>query len=84
MRRFQQDDAHIFCAVEQIEHEVEKALRFFKYVYDTFGFTFELNLSTRPEKYLGKVEEWDKAGIRKFAFFNTWRRDILRDILYPK
>jgi len=61
VRRFQQDDAHIFCAVEQIEHEVEKALRFFKYVYDTFGFTFELNLSTRPEKYLGKVEEWDKA-----------------------
>ena len=34
---------------------------FFKYVYDLFGFTFELNLSTRPEKFLGKIETWDKA-----------------------
>ena len=61
VRRFQQDDAHIFCAPEQIEHEVYKALRFFKHVYDIFGFTFELNLSTRPVKYLGKIEEWDRA-----------------------
>ena len=30
-------------------------------MYDLFGFTFELNLSTRPEKFLGKVETWDKA-----------------------
>lgn len=30
-------------------------------MYDTFGFTFELNLSTRPEKFLGKVDEWDMA-----------------------
>ena len=47
VRRFQQDDAHIFCAREHIEKEVKKALDFFKFVYDTFGFTFELNLSTR-------------------------------------
>lgn len=61
VRRFQQDDAHIFCAVEQIENEITKALNFFKSVYDTFGFTFELNLSTRPEKYLGEIAEWDQA-----------------------
>jgi len=61
VRRFQQDDAHIFCAREHIEHEVYKALRFFKYVYDIFGFTFELNLSTRPEKFLGEIAEWDQA-----------------------
>merc|ERR1711990_638995 len=61
VRRFQQDDAHIFCAHEQVEKEVKNALDFFKYVYDLFGFTFELNLSTRPEKFLGKIETWDKA-----------------------
>jgi len=61
VRRFQQDDAHIFCAREHIEKEVKKALDFFKFVYDTFGFTFELNLSTRPKKYLGEIADWDVA-----------------------
>jgi len=61
VRRFQQDDAHIFCAREHIETEVKKALDFFKFVYDTFGFTFELNLSTRPKKYLGEIADWDVA-----------------------
>lgn len=61
VRRFQQDDAHIFCAREHIESEVKKALDFFKFVYDLFGFTFELNLSTRPKKYLGAIEDWDTA-----------------------
>merc|ERR1711953_544205 len=61
VRRFQQDDAHIFCLPEQLTHEVYKALRFFKHVYDIFGFTFELRLSTRPEKFLGDIAVWDKA-----------------------
>lgn len=72
VRRFQQDDAHIFCAREQIEGEITAALDFFKFVYDTFGFTFELNLSTRPEKYLGEVADWDEAeGMLKNAL-NTF------------
>ena len=61
VRRFQQDDAHIFCAKEQIQVEVKNALDFFKFVYDLFGFTFELNLSTRPKKYLGDIKDWDMA-----------------------
>ncbi|XP_077237795.1 threonyl-tRNA synthetase [Tasmannia lanceolata] len=61
VRRFQQDDAHIFCRESQIKDEVKSGLEFINYTYDVFGFTFELELSTRPEKYLGDVETWDKA-----------------------
>ncbi|XP_075697830.1 threonine--tRNA ligase 1, cytoplasmic isoform X2 [Rhinoderma darwinii] len=61
VRRFQQDDAHIFCAMEQIEEEIKGCLHFLRSVYDVFGFTFKLNLSTRPEKFLGDIEVWDQA-----------------------
>lgn len=61
VRRFQQDDAHIFCATEQIKDEIKGALDFLKHVYEIFGFTFNLVLSTRPEKYLGDIEMWNQA-----------------------
>ncbi|GAB4825910.1 hypothetical protein Ancab_008777 [Ancistrocladus abbreviatus] len=61
VRRFQQDDAHIFCRESQVKDEVRGVLEFISYVYDIFGFTFDLKLSTRPEKYLGDLETWDKA-----------------------
>ncbi|XP_027427119.1 threonine--tRNA ligase 2, cytoplasmic isoform X3 [Zalophus californianus] len=61
VRRFQQDDAHIFCTVEQIEEEINGCLQFLQSVYSTFGFSFQLNLSTRPENFLGEVELWDEA-----------------------
>ncbi|XP_026721411.1 threonine--tRNA ligase, cytoplasmic [Athene cunicularia] len=61
VRRFQQDDAHIFCAMEQIEEEIKSCLQFLRTVYDVFGFSFKLNLSTRPEKYLGDIEVWNQA-----------------------
>ncbi|CAH2296536.1 threonine--tRNA ligase, cytoplasmic [Pelobates cultripes] len=61
VRRFQQDDAHIFCAMEQIEEEIKSCLDFLRSVYDVFGFTFKLNLSTRPEKFLGDIEVWNQA-----------------------
>ncbi|KAL3330674.1 hypothetical protein AABB24_034476 [Solanum stoloniferum] len=61
VRRFQQDDAHIFCRESQIKDEVKGVLEFISYVYKIFGFTFELKLSTRPEKYLGDIETWVKA-----------------------
>lgn len=61
VRRFQQDDAHIFCAAEQIEQEVLSCLDFLQFVYGTFGFTFDLKLSTRPEGFLGERELWDSA-----------------------
>ncbi|XP_060894489.1 threonine--tRNA ligase 1, cytoplasmic [Labrus mixtus] len=61
VRRFQQDDAHIFCTMDQIEEEIKGCLDFLRTVYDVFGFTFKLNLSTRPEKFLGDPEIWDQA-----------------------
>ncbi|XP_044618943.1 threonine--tRNA ligase 2, cytoplasmic [Equus asinus] len=61
VRRFQQDDAHIFCTVEQIEEEIKGCLQFLQSVYSTFGFSFQLNLSTRPENFLGEIGLWDEA-----------------------
>lgn len=61
VRRFQQDDAHIFCRESQIKDEVRGVLEFIKHVYNIFGFTFDLKLSTRPEKYLGELATWEKA-----------------------
>uniref|UniRef100_A0A8C5B9F7 threonine--tRNA ligase n=1 Tax=Gadus morhua TaxID=8049 RepID=A0A8C5B9F7_GADMO len=61
VRRFQQDDAHIFCTMEQIESEMKGCLDFLRCVYDVFGFSFQLHLSTRPEKYLGDVAVWNQA-----------------------
>ncbi|ONM05683.1 Threonine--tRNA ligase mitochondrial 1 [Zea mays] len=56
-----QDDAHIFCREDQIKDEVKAVLEFINYVYEIFGFKYELELSTRPEKYLGEIETWNKA-----------------------
>ncbi|XP_026194236.1 threonine--tRNA ligase, mitochondrial 1 [Cyclospora cayetanensis] len=61
VRRFQQDDAHIFCRMDQIEAEVVSALDFLFYVYERFGFSFSLFLSTRPKKAMGSVEAWKQA-----------------------
>ncbi|XP_015238458.1 PREDICTED: probable threonine--tRNA ligase 2, cytoplasmic [Cyprinodon variegatus] len=61
VRRFQQDDAHIFCMMDQIESEMKGCLDFLRCVYDVFGFSFQLHLSTRPEKYLGDIAVWDQA-----------------------
>ncbi|XP_022733882.1 threonine--tRNA ligase, mitochondrial 1-like isoform X3 [Durio zibethinus] len=61
VRRFQQDDAHIFCRESQIKEEVKGVLEFIDYAYTVFGFTYELKLSTRPEKYLGDLATWERA-----------------------
>jgi threonyl-tRNA synthetase len=61
VRRFQQDDAHIFCLPDQIGQEIDGALDFLDHIYGVFGFSFDLKLSTRPEKYLGDIEVWNSA-----------------------
>lgn len=61
VRRFVQDDAHIFCMVSQIEEEVTGTFDFMSAVYAKFGFDFKLELSTRPEKFLGDIATWDLA-----------------------
>ncbi len=61
LRRFTQDDAHIFCTKEQIENEIEKVISFISEVYSVFGFSYEVELSTRPLKKMGSEELWDLA-----------------------
>ncbi len=62
VRMFTQDDAHIFCMPHQIEDEIIKVVELTDRIYRTFGFTWEMELSTRPEeKYIGTVEIWDQA-----------------------
>src|SRR3954447_17752825 len=59
VRHITQDDAHIFCAPEQIEDEIFGVLDFASYLYDLFGLDAHFELSTRPEKKIGSDEEWD-------------------------
>ncbi|XP_052652595.1 threonine--tRNA ligase, mitochondrial isoform X3 [Harpia harpyja] len=61
VRRFQQDDAHIFCTLEQLEGEIDACLDFMQTVYATLGFSFCLALATRPPGFLGDPETWDRA-----------------------
>ncbi|KAI8933863.1 hypothetical protein NX059_009561 [Plenodomus lindquistii] len=63
VRRFHQDDAHIFCRPDQILPEIEQTLKFVAMVYNTFGLgPYKLLLSTRPkDNFIGTVDEWDRA-----------------------
>ncbi|NCC32303.1 MAG: threonine--tRNA ligase, partial [Chloroflexia bacterium] len=62
VRGFTQDDAHIFCRPDQVEEEIGRALEFSLYVLRAFGLSdFTAYLSTRPEKYVGAPEDWERA-----------------------
>jgi threonyl-tRNA synthetase len=61
VRQFTQDDAHILCTPEQVEGEIVGVLDFVFEVMAIFGFEYEVELSTRPEKSIGADAEWDLA-----------------------
>ena len=62
VRGFTQDDAHIFCTFDQLEDEVVGVLDLARFMMDSFGFTsYQVLLSTRPEKYAGSLDVWEKA-----------------------
>lgn len=62
VRSFAQDDAHIFCTIEQMQEEIKGFMTFLKEVYETLGMpNYKIFLSTRPEKRMGSDEIWDKA-----------------------
>ncbi|ATY62842.1 threonyl-tRNA synthetase [Cordyceps militaris] len=64
VRRFHQDDGHIFCRPSQVEEEIKKTLDFVKVVYATlkFGVSYRLALSTRPkDHFIGTEDEWNRA-----------------------
>ncbi len=61
VREFTQDDAHIICTPGQLNDEIKGVLDFVKDVMAIFGFSYELEISTRPEKAIGSDEDWDLA-----------------------
>lgn len=61
VRCFTQDDAHIFMTPDQIKDEIKGVVRLIDKVYSAFGFTYHIELSTRPENSIGKKEDWDRA-----------------------
>lgn len=61
VRCFTQDDAHIFMRQEQIENEISSVIKLIDEVYSKFGFSYSLELSTRPEDSMGSDEDWAAA-----------------------
>ncbi|MEH7399688.1 MULTISPECIES: threonine--tRNA ligase [Bacillaceae] len=61
VRTFTQDDAHIFCRPDQIEGEIIEVINLIKEIYGVFGFTYKVELSTRPEDSMGSEELWNSA-----------------------
>lgn len=61
VRKFTQDDAHIFCSKEQLQNEIINVIELIDFVYSVFGFKYSVELSTRPEKFIGTKQAWDNA-----------------------
>jgi threonyl-tRNA synthetase len=61
VRSFTQDDAHIFMTREQVKDEIKGVIDLIDEVYAKFGFTYHVELSTRPEKSIGEAADWDMA-----------------------
>lgn len=74
VRGFTQDDAHILCRPDQLNNEIEAIIQFVDDVMKVFGFEYEMELSTRPEKSIGADEDWEKA---TQALLNTLQRKNL-------
>lgn len=75
VRRFQQDDAHIFCRPDDVQQEIEDMLKFIDHVYGKFGLKYEMFLSTRPQKYIGEKVVWDEAERQLANALNNNGRD---------
>ncbi|MEI6702545.1 MAG: threonine--tRNA ligase [Deltaproteobacteria bacterium] len=61
VRCFTQDDAHIICMPEQLDAEIKGVISFVSDIMAIFGFEYEMELSTRPEKSIGSDADWDQA-----------------------
>lgn len=61
VRVFTQDDAHVFCTEEQLEEQIIELFELINKIYSTFGFEYDVELSTRPEKAMGDKKIWDKS-----------------------
>lgn len=59
VRAFTQDDAHLYMRPDQIQSEVIELINLFDEIYDTFGLKYHIELSTRPENYIGEISAWE-------------------------
>lgn len=75
---FTQDDAHIFCTPEQLVDEINAIIDFVADTMKIFNMDFEVELSTRPESYVGKLENWDlaEAGLKEAMDKRGMKYDI--------
>ena len=74
VREFTQDDAHIFCTVDQIEEQIIEVVDFVDKIMTTFGFEYKMMVSTKPEKAVGDAEVWEKS---EQALFNAMKANNL-------
>ncbi len=61
VRTFTQDDAHIFMLPEQVKDELIGVIELADEIYSAFGFKYHVELSTRPDDFMGEIEDWDRA-----------------------
>jgi threonyl-tRNA synthetase len=61
VRQFTQDDAHILCMPDQLNQEIKNIIDFVIEIMGIFGFSYEMEISTRPEKSIGADEDWERA-----------------------
>jgi threonyl-tRNA synthetase len=61
VREFTQDDAHIFLRQDQLHDEILNIMNFISDTMKIFNFEYEIEISTRPDKFIGALEDWDKA-----------------------
>jgi threonyl-tRNA synthetase len=75
VRQFTQDDAHIYMLPSQIKDEVKGVIKLIEVIYNKLGFKdFEVEISTRPKKFIGKIEDWDIA--------ETALKEVLNELDY--
>lgn len=80
VRCFTQDDAHIFMTPEQVEDEIIGVMKLVDEIYSVFGFSYKVELSTRPEDSMGTDEEWEMAtNALKNALEKTGRDYVINE-----
>jgi threonyl-tRNA synthetase len=77
VRSFTQDDAHLMVLPNQLSEEIEKVMEFVDTLLTKFGFSYQINLSTRPEKSVGSDENWEKAENSIIVALNNIGKDFL-------
>ncbi len=75
VRRFMQDDTHVFCTEAQVLQEVQALFDFLKTVYGLFDFTFKMKLSTMPENHLGDEATWQRAEKQLTQALNEFKEE---------